>query len=77
MAEINLLLALGNHENILSVVGVCTLPSDSDDAVAQSPLMITEFMVYGDLLHFLWDSRDVRHYFGNRGFFLFHSLPFI
>ena len=60
MAEINLLIVLGDHENILNLIGVCSLPTEEDDAAARSPLMISEYMAYGDLLHFLWDSRDVR-----------------
>ena len=60
MAEIFLLINLGNHKNILSVEGVCTIPTSGDDPASSSPLLVTEYMVYGDLLHFLWESRDVR-----------------
>lgn len=60
LAEISLLIHLGEHENILSVKGVCTTSSfTDDDNESLSPLLVTEYMIYGDLLHFLWTSRDV------------------
>ena len=62
LAEISLLLHLGEHENILGVIGVCTAhtPEQSNDRNAQSsPLLVSEYMIYGDLLHFLWNAREV------------------
>ena len=59
LAEISLLIHLGKHENILAIEGVCTTQANSETSDSLSPLLVTEFMSYGDLLHFLWDSRDV------------------
>ena len=61
LAEISLLLHLGEHENILGVIGVCTIqqPGLEEDEAPLSPLLVTEYMIYGDLLHFLWNARDV------------------
>jgi len=53
-----LLISLGNHDNVLGLIGVCTsqfFPQDEE----WSPLLVTEYMPYGDLLHFLWESREV------------------
>jgi len=58
LAEMALLISLGNHDNVLGLIGVCTsqfFPQDEE----WSPLLVTEYMPYGDLLHFLWESREV------------------
>ncbi|XP_076825198.1 uncharacterized protein LOC143470806 isoform X2 [Clavelina lepadiformis] len=57
LAEMSLLISLGHHDNVLGVVGVCTSQSIGTDDTP-SPLLVTPFMTYGDLLHFLWDSRE-------------------
>uniref|UniRef100_H2Y4U1 Protein kinase domain-containing protein n=1 Tax=Ciona savignyi TaxID=51511 RepID=H2Y4U1_CIOSA len=45
------MLNVGDHPNVLKVIGCCT---------TMKPIMlVTEFLKYGDLLHFLWDSREV------------------
>ena len=49
--EIKLIIEIGKHPNILSVLGCCT--------VDEPYYLITEFMEYGDLLHFLWKCREV------------------
>ncbi|XP_038071438.1 muscle, skeletal receptor tyrosine-protein kinase-like [Patiria miniata] len=48
--EIKLIIEIGTHPNILSVLGCCT--------VDEPYYLITEFMKYGDLLHFLWKCRE-------------------
>ncbi|XP_022105280.1 muscle, skeletal receptor tyrosine-protein kinase-like [Acanthaster planci] len=48
--EIKLIIEIGAHPNILSVLGCCT--------VDEPYYLITEFMKYGDLLHFLWKCRE-------------------
>ena len=52
LAEINLMISIGRHDHVLGVLGVC---SGGDDA----PLLVTELMEHGDLLHVLWNARDV------------------
>lgn len=47
--EIKLILELGPHPNIIEILGCCTL--------SDPPLLITEYMKYGDLLHFLHKCR--------------------
>ncbi|XP_070542316.1 fibroblast growth factor receptor-like [Ptychodera flava] len=47
--EITILQEIGQHPNILGILGCCTI----DDPY----FLITEYMQYGDLLHFLWRSR--------------------
>nr|XP_026692900.1 uncharacterized protein LOC100183178 isoform X1 [Ciona intestinalis] len=54
LAEMALLISLGPHPNVLSVLGVCTSMCSEDT----SPLLLTEYMPYGDLLHFLWSARE-------------------
>ncbi|XP_072167449.1 uncharacterized protein [Diadema setosum] len=50
MDEIKLIVEIGGHPNILPIRGCCT---------ADEPhYLITEFMEYGDLLHFLWKCRE-------------------
>jgi len=51
LAEIGFMLNVGEHPNVLKVVGCCT--------TKKPILLITEFLKYGDLLHFLWDAREV------------------
>lgn len=51
LAEISLIISLGSHDNIMGIIGCCTTGS--------SPVyLITPFMKYGDLRHFLWDCRE-------------------
>lgn len=50
--EIKLIIEIGTHPNILPVLGCCT--------VDEPYYLITEYMKYGDLLHFLWKCREVR-----------------
>ncbi|XP_078656087.1 uncharacterized protein LOC144902480 [Branchiostoma floridae x Branchiostoma belcheri] len=48
--EIQTILDMGPHPNILSMRGCCTM---------SDPLyLVVEYMPYGDLLHFLWDCRQ-------------------
>jgi len=54
IAEINLMISIGKHDHILGVLGICS-PHDPQLA----PLLITQFMRFGDLLHVLWNARDV------------------
>ncbi|XP_071795171.1 uncharacterized protein [Asterias amurensis] len=51
--EIKLIIDIGTHPNILCVLGCCT--------VDEPYYLITEFMKYGDLLHFLWKCRDEKY----------------
>ena len=57
LAEMSLLISLGPHEHIVGLIGVCT--KKSADEENSSLLLVTEYMAYGDLLHFLWDAREV------------------
>lgn len=51
LTEIGFMLNVGQHPNVIKVVGCST---------TEKPiLLITEFLKYGDLLHFLWDAREV------------------
>ncbi|XP_038071902.1 ephrin type-A receptor 3-like [Patiria miniata] len=52
LEEIRLMIDIGRHPNILSVLGCCTID--------EPYLLITEFMKYGDLLHFLWKTREIK-----------------
>ncbi|PIK61602.1 putative vascular endothelial growth factor receptor 1-like [Apostichopus japonicus] len=51
--EIRLLIEIDSHPNILSVLGCCT--------IEEPCYLITEYMRYGDLLRFLWKSREERY----------------
>ena len=68
LAEMSLLISLGPHEHIIGLIGVCTKKSSDEENA--SPLLVTEYMTYGDLLHFLWDAREVSvvHYSINKLF---------
>nr|XP_006822175.1 PREDICTED: ephrin type-A receptor 5-like [Saccoglossus kowalevskii] len=49
LREIQLLQEIGEHPNILGILGCCT---------SEEPyLLITEYMKYGDLKNFLWQSK--------------------
>ncbi|KAF7686778.1 KIT proto-oncogene, receptor tyrosine kinase b [Silurus meridionalis] len=50
MSELKVLSYLGNHMNIVNLLGACT--------VGGPTLMITEYCCYGDLLNFLRRKRD-------------------
>jgi len=51
LAEIGILLNIGKHPNIVKIIGCCT---------KQRPIqLVTEYLKYGDLLHFLWEARNV------------------
>ena len=50
--EIELMYEIGSHPNILTLLGCCT--------IEEPYLLLTEFMKYGDLLHFMWKSREVK-----------------
>ncbi|CAK8672615.1 unnamed protein product [Clavelina lepadiformis] len=50
LAEISFMLNVGDHPNVLKVIGCCT---------TQKPvILVTDLLKYGDLLHFLWDARE-------------------
>ncbi|XP_077869997.1 uncharacterized protein LOC144362818 [Saccoglossus kowalevskii] len=49
LREIQLLQEIGEHPNIMSVLGCCTS--------GEPYLLITEYMKYGDLKNFLWRSK--------------------
>ena len=68
LSEMKLMIELGSHPNILQILGCCTLE--------EPYYLLTEFMEYGDLLHFLWKCREVRMH-GRVGTFLNHlfALP--
>ncbi|XP_011677206.2 putative neurotrophin receptor LTRK 1 [Strongylocentrotus purpuratus] len=51
--EIKLMIDLGQHPNILQIIGCCT--------VHEPNYLITEYMKYGDLLHFLWKCREDKY----------------
>jgi len=52
LTEIGFMINIGDHPNVLKVFGCCT---------TEKPIyLITDYLKYGDLLHFLWDSREVR-----------------
>nr|CAB3246203.1 vascular endothelial growth factor receptor 3 [Phallusia mammillata] len=57
LAEMALLISLGHHDNVLGMIGACTSQMGADEE-NMSPLLVTEYMTYGDLLHFLWDARE-------------------
>ena len=51
LTEIGFMINIGSHPNILKVIGCCT---------TQKPVfLVTDYLKYGDLLHFLWDAREV------------------
>ncbi|XP_072037598.1 uncharacterized protein [Amphiura filiformis] len=51
--EIKLIIEIGSHPNILTILGCIT---------ADEPYyLVTEFMKYGDLLHFLWRCREEKY----------------
>uniref|UniRef100_H2YM16 Protein kinase domain-containing protein n=1 Tax=Ciona savignyi TaxID=51511 RepID=H2YM16_CIOSA len=52
LTEINFMLNIGNHPNVLSVIGCCT--------VDKQVLLVTELLKYGDMLGFLHSAREVR-----------------
>ena len=47
--EIQLMKAVGSHENIVSMVGCCT--------VEEPMFLLVEYAPYGDLLHYLRNHR--------------------
>ncbi|XP_071947037.1 uncharacterized protein [Antedon mediterranea] len=51
--EIRLIIDIGSHPNILGILGCCT----SDEPY----YLITEFMHYGDLFHFLLKCREAKY----------------
>ncbi|XP_072166835.1 uncharacterized protein [Diadema setosum] len=51
--EIRLMIDLGPHPNILPILGCCT--------TEEPYYLITEYMKYGDLLHFLWKCREDKY----------------
>nr|7KHK_A Chain A, Mast/stem cell growth factor receptor Kit [Homo sapiens]7KHK_B Chain B, Mast/stem cell growth factor receptor Kit [Homo sapiens] len=53
MSELKVLSYLGNHENIVNLLGACTHGGPT--------LVITEYCCYGDLLNFLRRKRDSFH----------------
>ncbi|XP_070543719.1 fibroblast growth factor receptor 3-like [Ptychodera flava] len=53
LREITTLQEIGKHANILSILGCCTLE--------EPYFLITEYMKYGDLLHFLWRTKEPRY----------------
>ena len=57
------MISIGRHENILGVLGVCSSEeeenSDDNAAAPTAPVLVMEYMEYGDLLHLLWNARDV------------------
>ncbi|XP_039268090.2 uncharacterized protein LOC120343076 [Styela clava] len=53
-AEIYLITSLNKHANIMGMIGCCTM--------GKSPIyLVTQFMKYGDLKHFLWDAREEKN----------------
>ncbi|XP_078485918.1 tyrosine-protein kinase STYK1-like [Ciona intestinalis] len=50
LSEINFMLNIGRHPNILSIIGCCT--------TSTPVLMVTELLKYGDLLQFLLSARE-------------------
>ncbi|XP_030627009.1 mast/stem cell growth factor receptor kita [Chanos chanos] len=54
MSELKVLSYLGNHMNIVNLLGACT--------VGGPTLVITEYCCFGDLLNFLRRKRDTFHY---------------
>ncbi|XP_039255907.2 uncharacterized protein LOC120332675 [Styela clava] len=53
LAEISLITSIGLHENLIGMIGCCTAGDP------QKPIyLVSQFMKYGDLLHFLWDARE-------------------
>ena len=54
LSEIGFMINVGEHPNVLNIYGCCT---------TEKPVyLVTEFLKYGDLLHFLWDAREVRFF---------------
>ncbi|XP_072038503.1 uncharacterized protein [Amphiura filiformis] len=53
LEEIKLIIEIGSHPNILPVLGCITID--------EPYYLITEFMKYGDLLHFLWQCREEKN----------------
>ncbi|XP_077988644.1 tyrosine-protein kinase transmembrane receptor Ror-like [Glandiceps talaboti] len=52
LREINILQEIGRHQNILGIIGCCTNN--------EPYLLITEYMKHGDLLTFLWRSKETQ-----------------
>ncbi|XP_033119419.1 ephrin type-B receptor 2-like [Anneissia japonica] len=50
--EIRLIIEIGSHPNILGILGCCTID--------EPYYLITEFMHYGDLFHFLLKCREAK-----------------
>ncbi len=50
--EIKLIIEIGSHPNILAILGCITID--------EPYYLVTEFMEYGDLKHFLWKCREVK-----------------
>ncbi|XP_072042619.1 uncharacterized protein [Amphiura filiformis] len=51
--EIKLIIEIGSHPNILSIFGCIT--------VNEPYYLVTEFMEYGDLQHFLWRCKEEKY----------------
>ena len=49
LEEIQLMKAVGSHKNIVNMVGCCT--------VEEPMFLLTEYVPYGDLLHYLRKRR--------------------
>uniref|UniRef100_G1RAC7 Mast/stem cell growth factor receptor n=1 Tax=Nomascus leucogenys TaxID=61853 RepID=G1RAC7_NOMLE len=71
MSELKVLSYLGNHMNIVNLLGACTIGGPT--------LVITEYCCYGDLLNFLRRKRDSficsKQEDHAEAFTLLHSLP--
>ena len=62
LTEIAFMINIGDHPNILKVFGCCT---------TEKPIyLITDYCKYGDLLHFLYDAREVRPFKVPKSLFL-------
>ncbi|XP_078485740.1 uncharacterized protein LOC100182804 [Ciona intestinalis] len=51
LTEIGFMLNVGDHPNVLKVIGCCT--------TVKPIMLVTEYLKYGDLLHFLWEAREI------------------
>ncbi|KAK3542303.1 hypothetical protein QTP86_021959, partial [Hemibagrus guttatus] len=58
MSELKVLSYLGNHINIVNLLGACTVGAKYFIVIYSPTLVITEYCCFGDLLNFLRRKRD-------------------
>uniref|UniRef100_A0A4W3HWK1 receptor protein-tyrosine kinase n=1 Tax=Callorhinchus milii TaxID=7868 RepID=A0A4W3HWK1_CALMI len=71
MSELKMMIHMGNHENIMNLLGACT--------VSGPVYLIFEYCCYGDLLNYLRNNRETFHktltdVFAQNNFSFYHNL---